>query len=72
MTDLEDNRAQPSIYVGETARRLKERSAEHHADFQNGSEDSHMLKPVSLNHPETEKVEFYQYVVGQYKTSRPV
>ena len=69
LTDLNDHRAQPSIYVGETARSLKERSADHHADYRNENDDSHMLKHASHNHHQTENIEFYQYVVGRYKTS---
>ena len=48
--ELEDSRDEPSIYVGETARSLAERSAEHWKDFVAKDEDSHMYKHWKIHH----------------------
>ena len=45
-----DGREFPSIYVGESARSLSERAAEHWSDFRVKEEDSHMLKHWMLQH----------------------
>jgi hypothetical protein len=42
LATLKESRANPSIYVGETSRNLKERSLEHHNHYQQEKEDSHM------------------------------
>ena len=34
----------PSVYIGETARSLQERSREHWDTFKNGNKDSYILK----------------------------
>ena len=47
--ELEDSRAFPSIYVGESGRSLHERAKEHWSDFESRSGDSHILKHW-LNH----------------------
>ena len=49
-SELEDTRDEPSIYVGETARSLAERSAEHWKDFESRDTDSHMLKHWMIHH----------------------
>ena len=67
--NLRDDRLQPSIYVGESSRSLKERSKEHHRDYTSKKEDSHMYKHCTLSHDPTSKPTFNQYVVGKYKTS---
>ena len=61
-TDLTDQRALPSIYVGESSRSLHERSKEHHADYRKNQEDSHMSKHWSEAHMQGERPSFNQYV----------
>ena len=70
LATLKESRANPSIYVGETSRSLKERSLEHHNDYLKKKEDSHMLKHTTLSHkPDNNNPLFNQYVVGSYKSS---
>jgi hypothetical protein len=47
---LAESRDVPSLYVGETARSLKERSGEHWADAEGGKEESHMVEHQVLAH----------------------
>ena len=48
--ELEDSRAFPSIYVGESGRSLHERAKEHWGDFESKSGDSHILKHWLTHH----------------------
>ena len=45
-----DGKSSPSIYVGETARSLCGRAAEHWSDWLSKVEDSHILKHWRLHH----------------------
>ena len=48
--ELEDSRAFPSIYVGESGHSLHERAKEHWGDFESKSGDSHILKHWLTHH----------------------
>ena len=65
---LEDRRHVPSIYVGESARSLQERAAEHWADAEKHKEDCHMLEHQAVAHPAETPV-FNFRVVKSCKTS---
>ena len=47
---LADRREVPSLYVGETARSLKERSSEHWADAASWSSESHIVEHQEMAH----------------------
>ena len=47
---LADKREVPSLYVGETARSLKERSCEHWADAESWKEECHMVEHQTMAH----------------------
>ena len=66
--ELDDPREHPSIYVGESARTLQERSREHHSDYSKQKEESHMLKHWSEAHRGEEKPRFNQFVISSYKS----
>ena len=70
LATLKDSRANPSIYVGETSRSLKERSLEHHNDYRKNKDDSHMLKHASHSHNrDNNNPMFNQYIVGSFQSS---
>ena len=47
---LADKREIPSLYVGETARSMKERSSEHWADAEKWQEECHMVEHQTMAH----------------------
>ena len=47
---LAERREVPSLYVGETARSMKERSSEHWADAESGKEECHMVEHQAMAH----------------------
>ena len=61
--------ANPSIYVGETARSLFERGKEHWKSFRNKQEDSHILKHHQLHHGGEGYPSFFLRPVKYFKTS---
>ena len=65
---LADTRPNPSIYVAESSRSMKERSKEHWRDTNKTSEDSHMVKHWSVAHPDSTKPRFNFYVMRSFKT----
>ena len=67
MESLEDTRENPSIYVGETARSVKERALEHWADYASGNSDSHIRKHWELHHQGQGEPQFRITVVGQFR-----
>ena len=66
---LEDTRETPSIYVGESARSLCERTGEHWGDALGGNESSHMLEHQGLAHGGTGELQFNFRIVRAFKTS---
>ena len=54
----------PSVYIGETARSLHERSREHWDSFKNGNKDSHILKHHHLHHGGEGEPEMHFKIVG--------
>ena len=58
----------PSIYVGETARSIKERIEEHHQAYKSRNQDSHIMKHQLLHHQGAEP-EFTVRVVDYKKTA---
>ena len=64
---LEDKRDAASIYVGETARSVAERSKEHWEDFTSNKEDSHMRKHWLEKHGGEGKPNFRFEIVRFYK-----
>jgi hypothetical protein len=69
LPNLEDHRPLPSIYVGESARSLKERAGEHQRDYDSMKDDSHMLKHWTAAHGPRDKPKFTQVVVRRVKTA---
>ena len=66
---LEDTRSIPSIYVGESARSLYERSCEHWADAEAKKESSHMVEHVNLAHKGEEGGPNFNFkVIKSFKT----
>ena len=59
----------PSVYVGETARSLYERSREHWDDYTNGGTDSHILKHHMVHHLGEGEPEMVFKVVKYHKTA---
>ena len=56
------------IYVGESARSIYERAAEHRQDANDRSEDSHMVKHWRISHPELPThPKFSIQVIGSYR-----
>ena len=51
------------VYVGETARSVFERAAEHRDDAENHDEDSHMVKHWLLAHPEEENMPVFRFQI---------
>ena len=47
---LAESREVPSLYVGETARSLKERSSEHWADTESWKDECHMVEHQVMAH----------------------
>ena len=68
-SSLYDDRAEASIYVGETSRSLFDRSSEHQRDYKSQKEDSHMIKHWITTHQGQEKPMFIQRVVNKYKSA---
>ena len=68
-SSLHDDRAEASIYVGETSRSLSCRSTEHQRDYKTKKEDSHMVKHWITTHQGQEKPKFIQRVVNTYKSA---
>ena len=63
------NMAIPSIYVGETARSVQERSREHWEGYRRKDNDNHMVKHMTLHHEEGAEPEFLMKVVGFHRTA---
>ena len=59
----------PSIYVGETARSIKERTKEHWEAYRSSNKDSHILKHWTLHHDSVGEPEFIMKVVGFHRTA---
>ena len=59
----------PSIYVGESARSICERSSEHWRDALAGKEESHMVEHRALAHSGSGKFNFRFKVVKAFKSS---
>ena len=59
----------PSLYVGETARSLQERSKEHIADFESKSQKSHIFKHQEQSHGGSSNMNFIFKIVGAPKTA---
>ena len=67
--NLEDKREIPSIYVGESARSLFERSGEHWADAEAGKESSYKVEHMSLAHKGEEGSPRFKFkIVRTFKT----
>ena len=64
--ELEDKRVEPSIYVRESSRNLRECAKQHQRDYAKKGEDSHMLKHWAGVHPDSARPSFNMYVVGAY------
>ena len=56
----------PSIYVGVTARSIKERAKEHWNALRSKDKDSHILKHWTLHHESVGEPEFVMKVVGEF------
>ena len=65
---------EPSIYVEESSRSLRELVKEHHRDYAKKGEDIHKLKHWAGSHPDSARPSFNMYVVGAYKSciDRPI
>ena len=59
----------PSIYVGETARSIMERGADHWKGYREQREDSHILKHHVLHHGGVGEPSFHLRAVGYYNTA---
>ena len=59
----------PSIYVGETARSLYERSKEHWRGYKTKSEDSHILKHHLIHHGGEGEPSFLMKPIRYFKTA---
>ena len=68
-TPLEDKREAPSIYLGESARSLFEKSSDHLRDYKNNAEESHMAKHWTNSHQGGAKPQFTQRVIKSYKSA---
>ena len=66
---LEERRALASLYVGESARSVAERAAEHWRDAESGKEESHMLEHQVESHEGEGPPQFAFTVVKSCKTS---
>ena len=66
---LAEKRDSPSLYVGETARSVAERAAEHWRDAESGREESHMLEHQVASHMGEGPPQFSFKVVKGCKTS---
>ena len=66
---LEDNRGVASIYVGETARSLCERGAEHWGAAVGGQENSHMVEHQGMVHEGNGDFKFRFRIVRAFKSS---
>ena len=65
----EVNTEVPSIYVGETARSIKERAKEHWDSYKNRETDSHILKHWTNHHNCEGEPEFVMKVVQFHRTA---
>ena len=65
----EVNTEVPSIYVGETARSIKERAKEHWDSYKNRETDSHILKHWTNHHDCEGEPEFVMKVVQFQRTA---
>ena len=61
--------ATPSLYVGESARSLQERSKEHLAAFEAGNQNSHILKHQESCHGGSKEQKFVFKIVGAPKSA---
>ena len=59
----------PSIYVGETARSVKERAKEHWEDFKSEKPDSHILKHWAMHHNSVGQPKFIMKVVQYHRSA---
>ena len=66
---LAEKRDHPSLYVGESARSISERSAEHWRDAESGKEESHMLEHQAESHQGVVPPQFSFRVVKGCKSS---
>ena len=66
---LAEKREVPSLYVGETARSLKERSGEHWADAEGWKDESHMVEHQVMAHGGEENPSFNFKVVKHCSSS---
>ena len=65
---IKDLAGKKGIYVGESARSIYERAAEHRQDSDDRSEDSHLVKHWRISHPELPTPpQFSIQVVGSYR-----
>ena len=67
--NLTEARAHPSIYVGESARSLCERSTEHWGDALAGKDASHMVEHQTLAHGGSTDIRFKFRLVKSFKSS---
>ena len=63
----EPNMEVPSIYVGETARSVKERAKEHWEDFKSKKSDSHIMKHWALHQNLVGEPNFIMKVVQYHR-----
>ena len=68
-SSLEDKREQASLYVGESARSVNERAAEHWRDAEKGKEESHMQEHQAGAHGGEQPPNFAFRVVKKCKSS---
>ena len=69
LKEEDTNKDIPSIYVGETARSVMERSKEHWDDFKSRKPDSHILKHWVLHHHSAGTLKFIMKVIKFHRSA---